>query len=509
MVTPEDLEQLRAHGINEETIKNQLKIFSEGAPYATIVTAATQGNGIDVIDADDQKALIAHYDAHKNEKDIIKFVPASGAATRMFSFLHHFLEDYNPDEETLASYLKTNDKKDLELFFSKIKEFAFISQVRKKIRKKHPTYKTSKKGKRMQILVQTLLKPKGLNFSFLPKGLVPFHKYAKIIRTAFEEQLFEATQYAAVQGRAHVHFTFSPQHVGLFKKEFESIEKRLVNKTNTKIKISYSFQDHSTDTIAVTADNKPYRDKNGAFVFRPSGHGALLKNLNEVDADIIFIKNIDNVTVEENIRENAHSKKVLAGKLLEVQSKMFEYLNLIINRNVGNEKLQEMKTFLWNELNIKDIPDTEAGIATILNRPIRVCGVVKNTGAPGGGPFWVKNKHGDITLQIVEMSQVDKTNDRQLNITQEATHFNPVDIVCGTRNHNGEPFDLNHFIDKDTCFISNKTINGTPIKALELPGLWNGAMALWNTIFIEVPECTFTPVKTVNDLLNTAHKPLA
>ncbi|WP_271856292.1 DUF4301 family protein [Patiriisocius marinus] len=509
MLPQEDLEQLTAHGVCEEAVSEQLKIFNQGAPFTNIVTAATHGNGINVINSADQKSLIAHYDGKKEELDVIKFVPASGAATRMFSFLHQFLDEYDPEEETLATFIKTKDKKALNEFFSRLKEFPFISQIRSKIRSTYPEYKKSNKGLRMYVLVKLLLNEDGLNFSNLPKGLVPFHKYTKIIRTAFEEQLFEATQYAASQGRAHVHFTFSPKHVELFKKEYEAVEKRLTNKTKVKTKISYSFQDQSTDTIAVTLENKPFRDNNGQFVFRPSGHGALLKNLNEVDADIIFIKNIDNVAVEEYVKNNAKSKKVLAGKLIKLQAKIFEYLKLIIQRNVTDSKLQEIKTFLWKELNIKDIPQTEAGIATILNRPIRVCGVVKNTGAPGGGPFWVKNSEGEISLQIVEMSQIDKDDERQWNMAQEATHFNPVDLVCGTRDYNGEPFDLNHFVDPEACFISMKTIEGTPIKALELPGLWNGSMANWNTVFVEVPEYTFSPVKTVNDLLSPAHKPLA
>ena len=509
MVTPEDLKQFENHGISEEKVKGQLGVFKRGAPYALIITAATQGNGVDVIDPIEQKKLIDLYDTQKKQKDIIKFVPASGAATRMFSFLHAFLEDYNPEEEILKEYLKRQDSNDLAIFFSKLKEFPFLLKVRKKIRKKYPTYKTSTKGERMQMFVHTLLDPDGLNFSELPKGLVPFHKYVKVNKTAFEEQLFEATQYASSQSIAHVHFTFSPNHLELYKSEFNRIEKRLKTKTKTEIKISYSFQDKSTDTIAVTPDNLPYRNEDGTCLFRPSGHGALLKNLNVIDADIIFIKNIDNVTIEANIRPNSQMKKMLAGRLLQVQSKIFQYIKLIVSRTATASKLQEMRAFLFKELNIKDVPETEAGIATILNKPLRVCGVVKNTGAPGGGPFWVKNRYGEITLQIVEMSQINKEDERQWSIAQEATHFNPVDIVCGTRNYLDKSFDLNHFADNTACFISDKTVNGEAIKALELPGLWNGGMALWNTIFVEVPSATFSPVKTVNDLLDPAHKPLA
>ncbi|MGK0379494.1 MAG: hypothetical protein ACJA1Z_003322, partial [Patiriisocius sp.] len=327
--------------------------------------------------------------------------------------------------------------------------------------------------------------------------------------TAFEEQLYEATQYAAAYDNVHLHFTFSPQHIDLFKEAFKAIENKITKKTKIGVKISFSFQECSTDTIAVNRDDSIYRDEKGALVFRPSGHGALLNNLNNVDADIVFIKNIDNVVAEEYLKSSVKYKRMLAGKLLKVQSRIFSYLEEIMQRNVPNERLSEMKSFLWNELNIKEIPNTEAGIADILNRPIRVCGVVENTGSPGGGPFWVKDVDGCISLQIVEMSQIDKEDFRQLNIVNEATHFNPVDIVCGIRNCKGEKFNLHHYSNPDACFISNKTIEGKPIKALELPGLWNGGMAKWNTIFMEVPIETFNPVKTVNDLLRPRHQPNA
>jgi hypothetical protein len=354
-----------------------------------------------------------------------------------------------------------------------------------------------------------MLGKKHLNYAGFPKGLIPFHKYAKYTRSAFEEQLFEATQYAAVDGVAHLHFTFSPKHLHLFKETFEKVKNRIVKKTKVDVRISYSFQDPSTDTIAVDLKNKPFKNKEGNLVFRPSGHGALIKNLNEVDADIIFIKNIDNVTVENHIDAVATNKKMLAGRLLQLQNKIFGYLEGIVKEQITEEKLSEMKSFLWKELQIKDIPQTKAGIAEVLNRPIRVCGVVKNTGAPGGGPFWVKNQEGQLSLQIVELSQIDISDPKQASIVDGATHFNPVDLVCGTRDYTGKKYNLNHYVDPLACFISDKTVEGAPIKALEAPGLWNGAMAHWNTIFVEVPLLTFSPVKNVNDLLHSSHQPSA
>ena len=294
----------------------------------------------------------------------------------------------------------------------------------------------------------------------------------------------------------------------LFKEEFDAIKNRLIRNTKKNFNITYSFQKKETDTLAVTNDNKPYRNPEGQLVFRPSGHGALLNNLNEVSADIIFIKNIDNVAAQEYVDQIAHYKMVLAGKLLKVQGKIFSYLKEL-EEEVSLERIREIHSFVWNELHIKDIPSVRSELVEVLNKPIRVCGVVKNTGAPGGGPFWVRDENGFVSLQIVEASQINKEDEHQIRILQEATHFNPVDLVCGVRNYKGEKFDLTEFMDPNTGFISRKFEEGIPIKALELPGLWNGSMAKWNTLFVEVPLITFNPVKTVNDLLNKEHRPNA
>ena len=509
MFIPQELDQIIAHGLSEKEIKKQLQIFRNGAPFTRIIRHAGVDNGVEVYDVATQKQLAGYYDAQKEQKDIVKFVPASGAATRMFKFLHTFLDHYDPDQEKLTPYLKSNALDSLKTFIDNIKYFPFTSLVQKEIRKYIPDYKKSKKGYRINSFVTLMLGKKHLNYARYPKGLIPFHKYTKYTRTAFEEQLFEATQYAAIDGVAHLHFTFSPKHLQLFKQTYERVKNRITRKTKVEVQISYSFQDPSTDTIAVDLKNTPFKNKEGNLVFRPSGHGALIKNLNQVDADIIFIKNIDNVTVEKHIDAVALHKKMLAGRLLQLQHTIFGYLQSIVKDQVTEEKLSEIKTFLWKELKIKEIPQTKAGIAELLNRPIRVCGVVKNTGAPGGGPFWVKNKEGQQSLQIVELSQIDISDPKQASIVEGATHFNPVDLVCGTRDFRGEKYNLTHFVDPLACFISNKTVEGAPIKALEAPGLWNGAMAHWNTIFVEVPLLTFSPVKDVNDLLDPSHQPSA
>ena len=509
MFIPQELDQIIAHGFSEKEVKKQLQIFRNGTPFTRIIGHAGVDNGVEVYDVATQKQLAGYYDAQKEQKDVVKFVPASGAATRMFKFLHTFLDHYDPEQEKLTPYLNSNALDSLKTFIDNIKYFPFTSLVQKEIRKYIPDYKKSKKGYRINSFVTLMLGKKHLNYAGYPKGLIPFHKYTKYTRTAFEEQLFEATQYAAIDGVAHLHFTFSPKHLQLFKQTYERVKKRITRKTKVEVQISYSFQDPSTDTIAVDLKNTPFKNKEGNLVFRPSGHGALIKNLNQVDADIIFIKNIDNVTVEKHIDAVALHKKMLAGRLLQLQHTIFGYLESIVKDQVTEEKLSEIKTFLWKELKIKEIPQTKTGIAELLNRPIRVCGVVKNTGAPGGGPFWVKNKEGQQSLQIVELSQIDISDPKQASIVEGATHFNPVDLVCGTRDFRGEKYNLTHFVDPLACFISNKTVEGAPIKALEAPGLWNGAMAHWNTIFVEVPLLTFSPVKDVNDLLDPSHQPSA
>ena len=508
-LSKKDIEQLKNHGLTLEKIYNQLKTFSEGIPFVKIVTAASIGNGIETISENDQKKLIEYYDTKKDALDIVKFVPASGAATRMFKFLFQFLNDYNPNEIKLNDYIKNGDNQLLEEFIDSIKDFAFLNGVRKKIREIHPDFKHGTKGVRAHLLVKTMLEEQGLNFGNLPKGLIPFHKYNKYSTSAFEEHLFESAYYAGVNNNAYLHFTFSKKHVDFFKEAFESIKSRISKKTKTEFHISYSFQKKETDTIALRNDNSFLRNENGECVLRPSGHGALIENLNEVNADIIFIKNIDNVVAEKYVEEIAYYKKMLAGKLLWIQKKVFSYLRTLEIEDVSQEKINEIKSFLWNELNIKEAPNDVASIFEILNKPLRVCGVVKNTGAPGGGPFWIKNEDETISLQIVEMAQINPYDERHQAMVSEATHFNPVDIVCGIRDYKGTKFDLLKYVDPKAGIITQKSQDGKPLRALELPGLWNGAMADWNSAFVEVPLLTFNPVKTVNDLLNKEHRPNA
>ncbi len=507
MFTDKNLQQIKNHGLSEAKVARQLEIFKRGISFANVVEPASADNGIAVFSETEQQKFVTLFETEKNKIDLLKFIPASGAATRMFKFLHQFLENYDYKKEDIDTFLLKEENKNLKIFFDSMEKFAFSALVKEKLETKYPDFENFKKGKRLYFFVQEMLEETGLNFNNTPKGLVPFHKYGENYVTAFGEQLYEAAFYATSNGIANLHFTVSAEHEEKFKKRYKEIQETVENRTGVKFNISYSFQKKETDTIAATSDNKAFLDENDDLVFRPSGHGALLENLNDVDADIIFIKNIDNVVSQNYVETVAFQKKVLAGKLISLQQKIFEFVEKLHSKNVSEEILKQAATFISEELFISNTPRYKEEILKILERPIRICGVVENTGAPGGGPFLIKDKSGNLSYQIVEMSQIDKNNPQQKELVDKATHFNPVDLVCGLRNYKGKKYDLLKFSDPDAGFISNKSYHGKPIKALELPGLWNGAMANWNTVFVEVPLITFNPVKTVNDLLNEVHQP--
>ncbi len=507
MFTEKNLQQIKNHGLSEAKLVKQLQIFEEGIPFANIVEPASADNGIKVLSEKEQQHFANLFESEKDKLDLLKFVPASGAATRMFKFLHQFLENFNFENDDIAALLQKEENQNLRIFFNAIEKFAFSALVSEKLGKKYSDYDNFEKGKKYYFFVKEMLEETGLNFSNTPKGLVPFHKYGENYVTAFGEQLYEAAFYATTNGVANLHFTVSEGHEKKFKKRFDEVKHIVEKKTGVRFNISYSFQKKETDTIAVTPKNDLFFGENGDLLFRPSGHGALLENLNDVDADIIFIKNIDNVVSENYMEIIAFQKKVLAGKLIFLQTKIFEFIKKLQSENPSDEVLKNASEFISEELKIHNNPVEKETLLNILERPIRVCGVVENTGAPGGGPFLLKDKNGNLSYQIVEMSQIDTNNPQQKALVDKATHFNPVDLVCGVRNYKGEKFNLLDFSDPDAGFISNKSYQGKPIKALELPGLWNGAMANWNTVFVEVPLITFNPVKTVNDLLNEVHQP--
>lgn len=504
MFTDNDLEQINKKAIDIKLIEQQLEHFKTGFAYAKLNKAATINDGIMQTNADSHAQYIKLYqDALKAGIDTIKFVPASGAATRMFKALFEFI---NANDTLKAELMQTAPYAD---FFKHIGQFAFIDDLQKCLNQNINSHIDVELGTR---IIEYLLLEKGLNYGSLPKGLLKFHTDTEKAFTPVEEHLKEAAQYAAANGRAKVHFTISPEHQQLFKEQLEKGRKAIEKRFKVQFDVSFSFQKQSTDTIAVNPDNTPFRTDDGQLLFRPGGHGALIENLNDLNEELIFIKNIDNVVPEYLQKDTVEYKQVLAGIAIEKKEQVFKILNGLDTPN--DKVVAEGVDFLVNELQMKrsaieklSADEKRTLLINKLNRPIRVCGMVKNEGEPGGGPFWVQQPGGSINLQVVEGAQIDPNSNEQQTILKASTHFNPVDLVCYTKDYRGQKFDLNQFVDPETGFISEKTQNGKSLKALELPGLWNGAMAHWLTFFVEVPVSTFNPVKTVMDLLRPQHQP--
>ncbi|MBM6960374.1 DUF4301 family protein [Bacteroides caecigallinarum] len=506
MLTQEDKDLLAKKGISEQQIAEQLACFEKGFPFLKLFAAASVENrGIMLAGEEAQKTYLAAWDAYKEgDKKIVKFVPASGAASRMFKNMFEFLgADYD---------VPTTDFE--KKFFNNIKNFAFYADL------DAACVKNNGKGIEALIsegnykaVVANLLESAGLNYGALPKGLLKFHKYEDGVRTPLEEHLVEGALYAAGKsGEVNVHFTVSTEHRELFAKLVDEKVAQYAAKYGVKYNISFSEQKPSTDTVAVDMENKPFRD-NGKLLFRPGGHGALIENLNDLDADIVFIKNIDNVVPDRLKGDTVTYKKLLAGVLVTLQKQAFEYLQLLDSGHYRHDELENIIRFVQQQLHCRkdDIKDMEDADLVIylrkkLNRPMRVCGMVKNVGEPGGGPFLAYNPDGTVSLQILESSQIDMNDPEKKAMFEKGTHFNPVDLVCAVRDYKGNKFNLVNYVDKATGFISYKSKGGKELKALELPGLWNGSMSDWNTIFVEVPLSTFNPVKTVNDLLREQHQ---
>lgn len=508
MLDSKAVAQIERKGITEKQISEQLAYFSKGFPYLDITASASVEKGIYVISPDEQDSLMKEWDSYLNAgKTVVKFVPASGAASRMFKNLYEFLSA--PYQEPTTSFE--------QLFFDKLSSFAFYDALNacclEKEGKDIPTLILEKAYKK---IVASLLGETGLNYGKLPKGLLLFHKSPNGMRTAMEEHLAEGALYAKNhQGKVNLHFTVSPEHRALFEALVKEKEDQYERKYSVDYDISFSVQKESTDTIAVDMENKPFLNEDGSLLFRPGGHGALIENLNDIDADVVFIKNIDNVVPDSFKFSTVAYKKLLAGYLVKLQKKLFGYLSLIESGKYSHAQIEEMIHFLQDELcvrnpRIKLLEDVELVLYLKgkFNRPIRVCGMVRNAGEPGGGPFFAVNPDGTVSLQILESSQIDLNDPVKKSLFEQGTHFNPVDLVCGVKNYKGEKFDLTKYVDKQTGFISHKSKDGRELKALELPGLWNGAMSDWNTVFVEVPAETFNPVKTVNDLLRPEHSGL-
>lgn len=511
MLNSADIQQLQQKGLTQTQVESQIETFIKGFPFLDIVKPATVGYGIIKLEPEEVDELIDVYKHFEGSR--LKFVPASGAASRMFKHLFEFREEFPTkglacfDDKSFGSVFR---------FFEDIQKFPFFDTLYHELWSVGYRMNELLESKDYVTILNSFLDADGMAYGSLPKGLLLFHRYGDIARTAVEEHLVEGSQYARdLQSNMNLHLTVSPEHKAGFVELIQRIESYYESHYDISLNITYSQQKSSTDTIAVNVDNTPFRNADGSLLFRPGGHGALIENLNDLDSDIIFIKNIDNVAPDHLKPQTIRYKKALAGLLISYQRIIFDYIKRLSEHDYDSEDfVQHVLEFVTDELCV--IPPASVKVASaeglvdylllVLNRPLRVCGMVKNVGEPGGGPFWAKNPDGSISLQIVESSQINLSNPDVKEKFSSSTHFNPVDLVCATKDWQGNRFNLLNYIDHATGFISTKSKDGKQLKALELPGLWNGAMSNWNTIFVEVPLATFSPVKTVNDLLRPEHQ---
>ena len=512
-----DWDQLHQHGIEKEWVETQLEIFRSGVHYIHLLRPCTLEDGIRTIQPEEEEALIHAYNDVADEGRLLKFVPASGAATRMFRDL---IQLYAEGPDLMLSQLEDrarshdNTAQYALRFFRSLPKFAFYPELRRTMAKADLDLADLLENGHVGIILEYILGDKGFGFAGLPKGLIPFHLVGNRAYTPFEEQLLEAIELVSDRdGVVRVHFTIHPDYRDRIEAHLQQFVDGL-QEEDFDVKVDYSEQKPSTDTLAVTPDNEPFRQEDGTLLLRPGGHGALIENLNDLDADILLIKNIDNIVTHTQAQEEHHRKKLLVGLLARLQDKVFSYLRELDQGAVEADRVHEMRVFVEHDLN-RSVPEAWDGwdieerltwLKDRLHRPLRVCGMVATSGEPGGGPFWVDDKEGE-SVQIVESSQINLEDDEQQTIFRRSNFFNPVDLVCGLKDHNGESFDLHRFVDSSTTFIAEKSHQGRPLKALELPGLWNGAMAGWNSVFVEMPSFTFNPVKTVIDLLRDEHRP--
>ena len=501
----EDLQAIADRGIDVAEVLRQLQIFRTGVKPIKLIRPARIGDGIVRVAPSERDALVTLHNQAAMDGRALKFVPASGVASRLFK-----------DWQASCRLGKFDSDEGSANFLKNIRKFAFYDDLKDVMALNGQGIESCIRDRRCADILEYLLTPRGLNYAWLPKALLKFHIYPGHSRTALEEHLAEAALYIRdARNTCRIHFTVSKEHESQFKDLLYRVKAQYENLCGAHYEISVTTQLPSTDTIALGADHRPFRDRDGEILFRPGGHGALLQNLNAVEGDIVFLKNVDNVVPDRLKDITALYKKLLGGYLVRLQDEIFQILNLLSGKGVEEAQLTPIIRFCQERL-LMPFPDgfgsypasaQKEYLFQKLNRPIRICGMVKNEREPGGGPFWVEEKDGTPSLQIVEESQIDADSPEQKEIWRSSTHFNPVDLVCGVRDYRGERFDLYRYADRDAVLISTKPYENGEVKALELPGLWNGSMAFWNTVFVEVPLETFNPVKTVDDLLRKSHLP--
>ncbi|MEM6263883.1 MAG: DUF4301 family protein [Bacteroidota bacterium] len=507
-LSAQDVLQLQTHGVKLEQVKEQISHFVSGFPALKLVRPVGYGDGVIKLSEETASTYFQQFEQAAERMNICKFVPASGAASRMFRLLFTYLEANRRGEKLQQAQV--------DRFFANLHQFAFYAPLKNALAENGLDLDKLLEKEDFLPVLECLLGEAGLNFGQLPKALIPFHRYPDHCRTAVEEHLVEGALYGCSRGNhVHVHFTVSKHHLARIKEHVENALSDLEEKFECKFHPDFSIQLPSTDTIAVDLENKPFRDEEGRLVLRPGGHGALLENLNQVQADLIFIKNVDNVVPEHLSAPTVFWKKVIGGVLITVQKQVFEWLQRMESWKTWPTEENESQAvdFIQSSLNIALSSDYAARspkvrvdmIRDLLNRPLRVLGIIRTDEPTGGGPFWVAHPNGSQSLQIVETAQINLKDPAQKSVVSASYFANITDLVCGIRNYRGEKFDLLQYRDKEAGFIAEKSLNGRPLKALEHPGLWNGAMAYWNTILVEVPQETFNPVKSVMDLLEEGH----
>lgn len=506
----EDLEQLRLRGLSPDEAGRQVQLLSRPPAHVRLERPCTVGDGVVRLDPEETAELHSLHGEAAAAARFLKFVPASGAASRMFKELLFFQRGpgrgMSWSEVLSQADAGGSEATALVKFVEGFDRLPFRDDLEASLRTKDS----------LPELLDALLSAEGLGYEALPKGLLKFHEYREGSRTSFEEHLVEAALYVRDEtGTSRLHLTVSPEHRERFARRFLEVREQYEKRYGVRYEVDFTLQKPSTDTLALDMEGSPLRDGQGRLIFRPGGHGALIENLNDLQADLVFIKNIDNVQRDRVKPTVVHWKKLLGGYLVRLQRETFKRLEKLREPRPPGAVLDEAIHFtssrLQVELNGRLGPlaprERRAFLIDRLNRPLRVCGVVPNTGEPGGGPFWVRGGDGSVTKQIVEGAQFDTSDEEQRAIWESSTHFNSVDLVCGIRDAMGRPFDLTRYIDREAVVVASKSVGGRALKALELPGLWNGAMAGWNTIFVEVALGSFSPVKSVLDLLREEHQP--
>ena len=496
----QDRTQLEAAGIPAEEAERQLSLLREPPAPTRLLRPCTPEDGIEILSEARLPGLHALHGEAAREGRITKFVPASGAASRMFADLAKF-RGQPLTRANVARRVGEGEKAAAALltFLDNLDRFPFAEALQRA---------AGGATDDVRAILDALLGEDGLDYGNLPKGLIPFHRYGDDVRTAFEEHLVEAAAYARDgRGACRLHFTVSPEHRARFEDVLREIRGGYEGAFGVRLEVSFSTQEPATDTLALDAHGAPFRREDGTLLLRPGGHGALLHNLNALSAagaDLVFVKNIDNVVPDRLRGPTVTWKKAIAGRLLELERQAHGYAHLLATGQAAEAVVAEARAFCRDVLHA---PAERAHLLERLRRPLRVCGVVPNTGEPGGGPFWVRAEDGTVSLQIVESAQIDAEDPEQARIFASSTHFSPTDLVCALRDPDGHPHALESYVDPRAVLFARKSHEGRPLLALERPGLWNGAMARWNTVFVEVPLSTFTPVKTILDLLRPEHQP--